>query len=397
MKKMFLFSAMAAGLLTSCVQTETIAPELTNEEKEITFQTVVAKQGTRALIDGQKYDASAPSFGTYAYHNVDGTMPGSVGYISDKEIVYQTQNDLKFWAPSGTDYYWPKEGSLTFYSYSPYNYQESAYNSTKLAPLAPEIGQYGFRFIDYDVDAHQETDLMVADIVYGLNANKTNGGYSGVPTVFRHKLALISGFVLTTSEDYDGSWDGTPGSAKAGDMRFKIRKITLKNIPTKGTFYSQGINGATEDIIAEKWIAPTSEQVTKDYVWYEDINGTEFGHVDSKKLHITKTATETTYNKNPTIDNGYLLVIPQTFGTGSEQALEIVYTIGTYDGTEWKITGEPYTKSILLSSVHSTQKNPDAGWDINKKITYTLDFSTTEIRWAPSVEEWADKDFTVDY
>lgn len=396
MKKLFLLTTLAAGMLASCVQTETIAPELTEAEKEIKFQTVVAKQGTRAVIEGTEYGPTAPSFGSYAFHNVDGMMPGAVGYISDKEIVFNTQGELKYWAPNGTNYYWPKEGSLTFYSYSPYKYQEEANKTTPLAPQAPEIGQYGFRFMNYDVDAHQETDLMVADIVYGQTANISHGGYTGVPTVFRHKLALISGFILTTSEDYDGAWDGTPGSAKAGDMRFKIRKITLKNIPTKGTFQSQGISGSTGDIIGEKWDAPTEAQVTKDYVWYNvGEDGTEFGHVDSKKLHISKTATETTYNKNPTIENKYLLVMPQQFLAGSNQALEIVYTIGTYDGSDWQITGEPYTKTVLLKDVHSGYS--DLGWSANKKITYTLEFSTTEIRWAPSVMDWENSDFTVDY
>lgn len=395
MKKLFVLSALTTGLLSSCVQSEKFDMELSKAEKDITFQTVVAKQGTRAIIEGTEYGPTAPSFGTYAYHNVYGLMPGTDGYISDQEIIYHHQGDLKFWAPDGTNYFWPKEGSLTFYSYSPYKYQEAEHNTEKLAPLPPEIGQYGFRFVDYDVDAHQETDLMVAKIVYGQTANVANGGYTGVPTMFSHKLAIIKGFVLTTSEDYDGAWDGTEGSAKTGDMRFKIRKITLKNIPTKGTFVSEGISGSTGDVISEKWLAPTTAQVTKDYIWYEAEDGTEFGHVDSKKLHISKVAAETKYEKNPTIDSGYLLVMPQEFLTGSTQALEIVYTIGTYDGTEWKITGEPYTKTVLLSSIHSGLA--ESGWAANKKITYTLEFSTTEIRWAPSVQNWENSDFTVDY
>ena len=53
MKKSFLFPVMAM-VVASCVQTETIAPELTEAEKEIKFQTVVAKQGTRAIITGAK-------------------------------------------------------------------------------------------------------------------------------------------------------------------------------------------------------------------------------------------------------------------------------------------------------------------------------------------------------
>ena len=58
-------------------------------------------------------------------------------------------------------------------------------------------------------------------------------------------------------------------------------------------------------------------------------------------------------------------------------------------------TGEPIEKKILLKDIHA--ETEDLGWGINKKLVYTLDFSTTEIRWAPSIVEWDAKDVTVDY
>ena len=342
MKKLFLISAVTAGLFTSCVQNEQIVPEQKVSDPAIKFQTVVAKQGTRAIITGTDYGETAPSFGSYAFINPDNLMPGSQGYIRNAEVVYHaaTATSAAFWGTpeDETPYKWPKDGSVTFYAYSPYYCQDTDHADQMLNPEAPEIGQRGFVFSNYDVDAHQLTDLMVADIKYGLTANITNGAYVGVPTVFKHKLAMIGGFILTTSQDYDGAWDGeNPASAKKGDMRFKIRTIKLKNIPTIGTFTSEGINGTNGDIIPEKWEEPTIPQVKKDYVWFDNQEGVEFGHVDSKKLHIYLTDTETKYHKNPSIANGYLLVRPQQFLTGSDASLEIIYTIGTFDGTEWKI------------------------------------------------------------
>ncbi len=416
MKKMFLFSAMAAGLLTSCVQTETIAPELTETEKEIKFQTVVAKQGTRAIITGVDYDEHCPSFGTYAFHNESNNnlLPGSGAYITNAEIVHKDDGTTHYWGPASFSYQWPKQGSLTFYSYSPFYYQEEDNKATPLSPTVPEIGQYGFRFIDYDVAAHQETDLMVADIQYGQTANVTHGApgslitHTGVKTIFRHKLALIGGFILSTSEDYDGIWDGTDlSTAKPGNLRFKILNITFKNIATKGTFTSEGIKGTDASIIPEKWELSSDPACLKDYEWYDsqkaegnEYKGQEFGHVESKQLHLYKSESSVGGHRQaePTIDNGYLLAIPQQFLEANDAALEITYVIENFTGGSWQVADKPedkITKSVKLHDIH--KGTADLGWAANKKIVYKLEFSTQEIRWAPSIVGWENADFTVDY
>lgn len=414
MKKFFLFS-ITAMVMASCVQTETIAPELTEAEKEIKFQTVVAKQGTRAIITGVDYDDHCPSFGTYAFRNPTSLLPGSEAYITNEEIVHKDDGMTHYWGPESKSYQWPKQGSLTFYSYSPYWYQEEAHKTEALAPLPPEIGQYGFRFENYNVALHQETDLMVADIQYGQTANITNVGalgssvvHTGVKTVFKHKLALIGGFILSTSEDYDGTWDGvTEGTAKDGNLRFRILNITFKNIPTIGTFTSEGIMGTDATIIEEKWVLSSTTPGLTEYVWYDNVKakkealvGEEFGHVASKQLHLYKPESPLSGHRqaDPTIDNGYLLAIPQQFLTGSEAALEITYTIENYSSGSWhgaENDEDKITKTVKLSDIHSG--TADLGWAMNKKIIYRLEFSTQEIRWAPYVENWENSDFTIDY
>lgn len=412
MKKSFLFPVMAM-LVASCVQTETIAPELTEAEKEIKFQTVVAKQGTRAIITGVDYDDHCPSFGTYAFRNPNGSLPGSEAYITDVEIVHKDDDITHYWGPVSGNYQWPKQGSLTFYSYSPYKYQEEDYKTELLDPEPPEIGQYGFRFLDYNVALHQETDLMVADIQYGQIANATSiaapgssVAHTGVKTVFKHKLALIGGFILSTSEDYDGTWDGVSDlTAKDGNLRFRILNITFKNIPTKGSFTSEGIMGTDATIIEEKWVL--SATPVQDYVWYDNLAagkgafvGEEFGHVASKQLHLYKPESPISGHRqvDPTIKNGYLLAIPQQFLTGNEAALEITYTIENFSSGNWhgaENAEDKITKTVKLSDIH--KETPDLGWAMNKKIIYRLEFSTQEIRWAPYVENWENGDFTIDY
>lgn len=58
--KRLLIPIAAAGLFASCVQTETIAPEVGEVQKDVRFNAVVAKKTSRAIITGTEYDKDAP-------------------------------------------------------------------------------------------------------------------------------------------------------------------------------------------------------------------------------------------------------------------------------------------------------------------------------------------------
>ena len=414
--KRLLIPIAAAGLFASCVQTETIAPEVGEVQKDVRFNAVVAKKTSRAIITGTKYDQDAPTFGTYAFLNPSTTdlLPGYERYITNEEIGYHDDGTTKFWAPKdpAISYKWPESGSLTFYSYSPYNFQEVLKddsgadipaNTVPLNPETPRIGQHGFIFRDYNVNDHQETDLMVADIVYGRTANEELGVYDGVPTLFRHKLALFGGVVLGTTKDYDGNWDGTNiGTANPGNLRFKIKKVTIKNIPVVGTFTSEGITGVQPvERLAEKWeLATGNKAKTADYVWYENAEGLEFGYAAAKQLHIYTMKDNPNGLKvvMPTNKYPYILAIPQEFLTANA-CIEIIYTIETFvEETEgnasWSVPSE-HTKTVYLSNIHEEQSFK--GWGMNKLVRYRFQFSTEEIRWAPEVADgWVMEDFNVD-
>lgn len=433
MKKLFLISAVTAGLFTSCVQNDLIAPELSEAEKEIKFQTVVEKHRTRAIITGTGYDSNAPSFGTYIFQNPNGDLPGTIPYNKDgiEEIIHHNHT-THYWAPKdGINYMWPPAGSLTFFSYSPYKFQETMdaqgnpiaeTDRAEISPTIPVIGQSGFIFNEYNVAAHQETDLMVADVRVGEKANVKYGTpeHTGVPTLFRHKLALIGGFILLTSEDYDGSWEALPApgtGAKAGDMRFLIKRIELLNVPVVGTFKSEG-RYSTGTVIPEQWSIvtnPTTDGVepTKTYVWFDSSQGVEFGHRNLKQLHIysPESPVENTSYAAPNIDNGYLLMIPQTFEQNNPASLRITYVIESWNTEQNKwvpttriengVTKADIERTLPLSTIHSKVEDDKTvtygGWEMGKKIIYTLEFSTEEIRWAPAVVEWSKQDVLVDF
>ena len=432
MKKLFLFSAVTAELFTCCVQNDMIAPELSEAEKEIKFQTVVAKHSSRAIITGTEYSESAPPFCAYAFWNRNNSnlLPGSEHYITNQIITHHETNNgtLHWWGTESGEHLWPKDGSLTFYAYSPFYYQESDNESEEpLAHVAPLLGNHGFKFDNYNVGIHQKTDLMVADIVYGKTSNDaTVSGHAGVPTVFKHKLAIIA--------NYDGAWDGTENAnhgAVEGDQRFKIKKIELLHIPVQGTFQSEGIESDGE-LIPESWTISstasveeaaeeTNPAVIQDFVWYDsesdndNPDGLLFGYEAYDQLHLYNPnlgliARQANYKyADPQVDNDYILAIPQEFLEGSTSSLHIEYTVEVYTKESggnftWKNTRDKpgiddrfIEKTISLKTIHADPQKNYHGWGIGKKIVYTLDFSTEEIRWAPSVVDWTDENIRVDY
>lgn len=446
-----IFVAMATMMLTSCVQEEGLVNEsLSSSPKEITFQTVVAKQSSRALINTSEYGQDAPSFGAWARYNPadDNLNVGYQNYITNAEVVYfpATSTSVAYWGLNDSKP-WPDRGSLTFFAYSPFEFQEDTYQAanytnndkylvdpSNVQAHSPQVGNHGIVFPNYDVDAHQQTDLMVADVVKGLKANITANttnnndptlnnptGYTGVPTKFRHKLAKIDEFIVKTSDDYDGSYSGNDDEAVVGEMRFFIQKIELLSLKTKASYYGETYK-KDGTLVPDRWVDPTVQQVSKTYVWFDadkahgeanseqqdkwfdsytvTVNGVEeihyavpFGHSETKTLNIKSMTSEQEYDRNPTIENQYLLVIPQTFN--NNQAIRVTYYIRTYKDTQtdegtdglsggtWE-QGTVKTVTRPLSEIHGA----DAKWPMNAKISYTLLFSTEEIRWAPYVGEW---------
>lgn len=306
MKKNLILVAMASMMMASCVQEESLENQdvLSSAPKEITFQTVVAKQKSRVLIQGTEYKSTYPKFGSWARYNPNGLTVGYMQFITNDIIEYKHDGNVEYWGPADDEHkhYWPSKGSLTFFSYSPFYFQEENNTSTPIVDpnsvnsYAPVNDQHGIKFPDYDVKSHQETDLMVADVQVGQTANITategvnHSIYTGVPTIFRHKLAVIGGFRLSTSDDYDGNFvpgaDGVSGNynvgAENGDMRFYIKKIELTNIKTKGTYWGATVKSDGTPVV-DKW---DSQNTPDTFVWFESTEGVEFGYGGAKELNI---------------------------------------------------------------------------------------------------------------
>lgn len=350
MKKNIIIALAACVALAACTKNE-LKP--VNVDQEITFQTVVNKASTKAMIDGTAY-GTTNTFGTVAY-KVKGSTTEL--YIPVSEVKYD--NTGAYWSTEAA-YYWPKESgsSLTFYSYSPFKYSESGKNTA----IPVTHTKDGLTFTDYSVKEHQETDLMVADKKDNQTSNTatTNSWAAGVPTVFHHMLAQIVAIKFQTVEnasakpvvvkDYANHRDGTSGKEyKAGDKQFVVTGVYFEK------FYEQGTLTAGA---SQSW--NSTGDATPSYTWYSNATGAKF--INGECTPIDK----------------YYLVLPQTHA--DDAMLHVTYEIHTYTNAN--------DHAIEKMDVSVPLKNLNAKWEMNKKYTYTLNIDLDRIYWDPSVTEW---------
>lgn len=392
--------AVTTGAFIGCTKNE--VRSISDNPQAVRFLPLNGKHSTKAMVDGTTYPKDLP-FGTLAYYLPSGNwdaanMANATLYIPISKVENKTHaTSGSVWEVDGKEYYWPKSGSLTFFAYSPFSYAEAAEAVGEL-PLAVErlSGNDGIQIVDYDVDAHQDTDFMVADIAKNKKANEDQPGsslYNGVPIVFRHKLSQIVGInfqtVITNTtgtgpalveHDYANSHSESAGTLEAGDVVFKLKKVEVRNLYTKGDY---GYTTTTADPAVEHWINQANK---KNYTWFDKEAAPE-AFARNKTFNLT-------YKTQDDARNPYLLVLPQscnsTLSTTPAQKdplIHIEYQVLTYNGTGFST--ENVTENVYLYNIHGAI-------DMNKKITYNfkINLEDRKIYWAPSVENW--KDLTPD-
>ncbi len=385
MKKFPIIAFAACVALAACTKNE-VRPVSTDQE--ITFETAVYKASSKALISNATYPKTA-TFGTVAYKE----STGKAKYFGPEEVSYNTTQH--YWSTANA-YYWPVNDALTFMSYSPFTYQESAHSSTAIT-VTDSYNQLGIS--DYDVAAHQETDLMVADIQKGQKANTTQSGtwQKGVPTIFHHKLSQIVAINFqtvdtqypNTKKDYANGHDGSSEHPYvAGDQQFFINEVSLKNTCFKGSYsyvYDDSTNPATTTETWEK--AATTETST---LWFTEPSGdpNTYGKFLRGEINPQRTS-----DSGSPATNNYILILPQTFEAyaNKEEAphIYIKYTVRTYYSASG-FSDEVIEERVPIFDIHS-----DHTWAMNKKITYTFNLTKQRIYWDPSVTDWGTENHSV--
>ena len=384
MKRSILLSAAAIAALASCSKVE--VKSVDEAPAQITWNTVAGKASTKAPVEGTKFNEKH-NFKTFAFYNANGTTwpIGSSLYIDNQEVSYHSDAVAPFVANSWhTDVvnYWPKQGSLTFFSYTFAN-QPVSFAGTLSCTAAG-----GLKLTDYDVNAaeNKNSDFMVADIKTGQTQNTTNnaGAAKGVPTIFRHALTQIVGFKVETKDDYKGT------ALAAGSKVIEVSSIKIVNANSKGDY------------------AMTNDATTRTESWEKQTNSVEYEYlpVAGKSEALNTTAAE--------LVNDQKIFMPQNFSastytyTGTsylEKSLErqtksYKDAVAAVGHIELKYTIKTYTDATNYSTDEVTELialNEIGNWGINKKITYIIkiDLSSNIIYWDPTVVDWTSEDQTI--
>ncbi|MGM9784536.1 MAG: hypothetical protein ACI3ZI_05645 [Candidatus Cryptobacteroides sp.] len=394
MKKYLLIAATACVALAACTKNE-VKP--VGVDQQITFETAVNKASTKALISTATYPMTA-TFGTVAYKE-----SGSHDkYFGPEEVSY---NSTQYYWSTATAYYWPVNDALTFMSFSPYKYQEAAYSHI---PVAVTESYNTIKFTDYNVEDHQDTDLMVAEIKKGQKANSTQAGgtwQKGVPTIFHHKLSQIVAINFQTvdtqapneKKDYAGGRDGSAAKPyQAGDQQFFLNEVSLMKTCFMGS-YEYTYDDATSAVTKDAWTKGAT--VVEKTMWFTEATANETGKFIAGEAHPERTDNDGNYHAND-----YILILPQTFESytvGNESTvphLYIKYTVRTYYANDKLNTdADGYSDEVIetevpLYDIHST----DRTWAMNKKITYNFNLTKQRIYWDPQVVDWGTENHTVE-
>lgn len=385
MKRSILLAAAAIAALAGCSKVE--VKSVDEAPARISWNAVVGKHSTKAPVEGTTF-STGHSFKTFAFYNANGTAwpTGASLYIDNQEVSYHAGAVAPFVANSWhtvTANYWPRQGSLTFFSYSFAN-KPVSFAGTLTCTAAD-----GLKLEGYDVNAtgNKNSDFMVADIKVDQRQNTTNaaGAEKGVPTIFRHALTQIVGFNVETKDDYKGA------TLAAGSKVIEVKSIKIVNADSKGD-YTMTNNAVTR---TESW-GNRSDSKTYEYTPVagksEALSTTAAELVNEQKIFLPQdfAASGYTYTAGASLLQKSLERQTVAYKTAVEAVghIELKYTIKTYtDATNY--SEEEVTELIALHEI--------GNWNINKKITYkiTIDLSSNIIYWDPTVEAWAEDNQTV--
>ena len=342
MKKYFIIAAAALVAMAGCSKIEN-APEAA--QREISFE-VANSLNTKAT--GAVYDNGA--FGTYAwFNNTDIFM-----------VNEQVDKVSSVWRTVDNTYYWPKTGSISFISYSPFTGSSNSENSV------PVITKNSITYTDVTVGA---TDLMYANrATCSSNVNDvTDGddtadsGFSGVPTVFNHALAKLSFKIKANFIDYTDAITNTTTTWE----------VTVTSAKISG-FKTKGDLALTLNEDGKTWDKPVTNIGTSDAPVNVNIWTNTSGESAEQELVDATTYPDgvllTTSPQDLAAASGY--VLPQQL-TSDTQKLELKIKIKTNLPNGHSIV-ENFNPVIDIKNISSLQ-----AWQMNQNIVYTIKIKPT--------------------
>lgn len=338
MKKLFFFAAVAGAALVSCVSNE---PEVARQaDQKITFAAPLVSGITRAhtgeITNPYPTDESFTVFAKFYSNKYSNWAAGDWYMGTDAGGVDVKYNgELNGWAPDGTEYYWPKNGSLTFYAYSPADYDTWKPGITTSAQM--EAAGVTIPNTAANVDLMYSglaKDKQANDNLTGNNG--TGDEYYGVELKFKHALSSIQ-FKVKLSRAYN-------------DAEIKLNQIVLKEAKSSGSF---------------SWTVDSENAPA----WNSLASPLDYTVVSGVAQNVT-----TVNTAEPVAAAVPMILLPQPL---TNVVAEVTYTIN----------GREFTSEIHLAELkHGEQTN--AEWQPGKRYIYTITFSLNTIYFDPSVADW---------
>lgn len=374
MKKFFIFAAMAGAALVGCTKNE---PAADADQQMITFAAPVVSPNTKAATEvwNNYPTAGAYDFAVWAKYYVNGSYEGNAyksgtyttwaeGQTYMKEVV--VSHNANTWAPA-QNYYWPKNGSLTFIAYAPASKANYA-----------EATATGITFTNYPVSYKpaEQVDLLFSERTYnqqkssmdetagsnttGSTPDVKDDAYTGVHISFKHALSSIL-FNIKTDEDYV-----TQGTT------ITLKQIQVYNAVSQGSF-NQNLadnNGATTSAAAWTFAAtPVRSNYNVD---------------DAKNVVLSTNAyyPSTKSNTAPVTADGLrasdLILLPQDL---EDVTLRIEYTI--------KNSGDGSMELKQIAEL-PLDGNTVSEWLMGKRYIYNITIGLETIYFEPYVQDWVD-------
>ena len=349
MKKFFMFAAMASVALVSCVKNE---PAPAGDQGDaIVFNSPVIGNVTKATeYSGVHYPNDVP-FYVYAWYTDKVTDFVGTGdlYMNHVEVTYD--GDLKVYRSQDDKYYWPKNGDLTFFAYSP----TEVNNGTLTASAADSDGEV---VLTYSVPtaSGDQIDLLYSD----WNKDQLPANYdsdntyadgqkynAGIDIAFNHALSVIKIFFQGTTDAVDG---------------VRIQEVTLSGVKNTGSLTCNSQTPPT---------AWNVEAATDTYTVLAEVGVT--GDV-CKELDTTAEQYEN------------FILLPQTL-TGDVK-LNIKYFIRKTDG--WLAQNETIILNTATVTDAESNQNALTTWLMNTRYTYNVKIDVEEIHFAPRIKAWVD-------
>lgn len=351
MKKNLFIAAAACVALAACTKNEVKPVEI---DQEITYQTITTKTASSFASDRH--------FTSYAYmlpygKEWDTDYDDGNAYIADADIYYHTSPNYEWKA--NKSYYWPKQGSLTFFAWS-------TYTTTKASLTGATVScdkAKGIQVNALDITQNRNVDFLVAEVAKDKKANDTQheDGEShtwakGVPTVFKHALSKLVFKVVTVK-------GGANYNYTTDNVTFTVKSIKLKGVNNNLAYSQDWQSGNTASL--HTWTNPTP------LVELEEI----------PVFTGTQVASNSATALTPAQGEDYYIVIPQSFD--ADDVLEIIYDIKT----EF-ISGSPVTETVTINNKKLSEVYT-AGWAPGKEYTLTIKLGVDEVLWDPTLDDWA--------